>query len=103
MATHFVIGRSSANFRGFFRKIPTCTASACTGPSFETCAITASKIGRSQGGPVEKYSSTLIPGEHACDCEVFPNRRPHSGQVHSAIGHILERLSPPLAFIGHEE
>ena len=64
-ATHFVIGRSSANVRDRLRKIPTDTGSTCTGPTVARCAMTASNTGRSNGGPVEKYSSTVMAGAHS--------------------------------------
>ena len=46
--------------------------------------MTASKIGRSRSGPVEKYSSSVIAGAHSCDCPRRRNRRRHSGHVHAA-------------------
>ncbi|TMM14840.1 MAG: maleylpyruvate isomerase family mycothiol-dependent enzyme, partial [Actinobacteria bacterium] len=76
------MGRSWANDLARFRKIPTDTGSTCTGPRLFTWCITASKIGRSCGGPVEKYSSSDIAGAHSCDCPARANRRPHAGQFH---------------------
>ena len=65
-ATHLVIGRSSQNPRARFRKMPTDTGSTWIGPTRSSRpAITASKIGRSKAGPVEKYSSMVIAGEHS--------------------------------------
>jgi hypothetical protein len=66
-ATQRTIGRNSANDRDRFKKMPTDTGSTCTGPSVSRCAITASKIGRSRSGPVEKYSSSVMAGAHSCD------------------------------------
>ena len=65
-----------------FRKIPTDTGSMWTGPTVARWAITASNTGRSNGGPVEKYSSTDIAGAHSWPCLVRPNCRPHSGHTH---------------------
>ncbi len=80
-----VIGRSSTNDRLVLRKTPTETGSTCTGPSVSTKASTASKTGRSNSGPVEKYSSMVIAGAHSWDWLVRPKRRRHDGHVHSAI------------------
>src|SRR5580698_6060251 len=84
-ATHFVIGRSSANDWARFKKMPTETGSTSTGPSVSTCASTASKIGRSKEGPLEKYSSRDSAGAHRCDRPTRANRRPHFGQSHDGI------------------
>ena len=65
--SHFTIGRSSAKVRARFRKMPTDTGSRR--------AITASKIGRSRSGPVEKYSSSDMAGAHSCDWPRRPNWR----------------------------
>jgi hypothetical protein len=71
-ASQRCIGRSSAKPRSRFKKIPTETGSTCTGPTVSRCRITASKIGRSRSGPLEKYSSSVIAGAHSCDCRVRP-------------------------------
>ena len=49
--------------------------------------MTASKIGRSRSGPVEKYSSSDMAGEHSCDWPFRANRRWHSGQVRTGMGY----------------
>ena len=46
---------------------------------------TASKIGRSKSGPVEKYSSTVIAGAHSCPCRRRAKRRWHSGHTHAGM------------------
>src|SRR4051794_31304262 len=76
------MGRSSASLRGVFRKMPTETGSTCTGPRLDRWRMTASNTGRSCGGPVEKYSSSVIAGAHSCDWPARPNWRPQSGQIH---------------------
>ena len=43
--------------------------------------MTASKTGRSNGGPVEKYSSSDIAGEHSWPCPLRANCRWHFGQT----------------------
>jgi hypothetical protein len=81
-ATHRLSGRSWAKLWLRFRKIPTDTGSTCTGPMVSRWAITASKTGRSQGGPVAKYSSIDMAGAHSWDCPRRRKRRPQSGHVH---------------------
>ena len=65
--------------------MPTDTTSAWKGPTVARCSTTASTIGRSCGGPVEKYSSSDIPGAQSCDCPERPNRRPQFGHVQPVI------------------
>src|SRR5262249_11332992 len=62
---------------------PTDTGSTCTGPTSSSACMTASKIGRSRSGPVEKYSSSDIAGAHSCDCPLRPNWRPHFSHTHA--------------------
>ena len=65
--------------------MPTDTGSTWIGPTRSSSpAITASKIGRSKGGPVEKYSSSVIAGEHSWPCPLRANCRWHFG--HTQIG-----------------
>ena len=46
---------------------------------------TSSKIGRSNAGPVAKYSSSVIAGAHVWPWFALPNVRLHAGHVHTAI------------------
>jgi len=85
-ATHLFIGRSSANERARFKKMPTETGSTTTDPKVCTWRSTLSKIGRSKAGPVEKYSSRVSAGAHKCDWAVLAKRRPHFGQSHDGTG-----------------
>src|SRR5205807_2032395 len=98
-ATHLVFGRSWAKVRDVLRKIPTDTGSTWTGPTVSRWAMTASKIGLSRSGPVEKYSSRVIAGAHSWDCFVRPNWRPHSGQGQRGTPS-ASRTQPPRPHVG---
>ena len=75
-ATHFVIGRScSTPTPSRFTNTPTETGSRNGSPSVRRCSITASNTGRSNYGPVLKYSSNVIAGAHSWPCLLRANWR----------------------------
>ena len=84
-ATHFVIGRSSAKLaRPLEEDADRHRLDVDRADRRRGRAITASKIGRSNGGPVEKYSSTVIAGAHSWPWPLRANCRWHSG--HTQLG-----------------
>src|SRR5687768_8296157 len=56
--------------------------------------MTASKIGRSRAGPVEKYSSSDIAGAHSWLCPRRLNCLSHSGHLHAGTRSACPLASP---------